>query len=668
MAGPPVPPPQTLPDAPEDIIRSVAKAQGVDPDFALSIAQTESGLNPHVGPSPKGALGMMQLMPATAARHKVNPNDPYENALGGVMELRDLQDKYGGDLEMMTRRYNGRGPETTDYARKVLGEYERRKGLAPGTLTSQINPNDPGTGPRTVGTPPPAPADGAAAPASATSRFLGGVWQNVNPWEMAKGVASAVTPEVVGKALGVEGTGPVNFAKHALQAQVDQAKQAADLYHQGRYSEAIGHGAAAALPLIGPAAAQAGETIGSGDVAGGLGQATGILAPLVVPGAIKAGAKATQVLPGAVREGVASAAEDAAASRMESVMSPKVGPNKTRFGNKAATVSADIAAEPGLDAWTRGGLHAKVIAATDQAAADLDAVHDARLKARTFTTQPLIDDLLAKRRELTMQPLQGNKMSSLPISVGGEHATTWTVPGGPLGHEVVPAPNAARVAVIDNAIHELQQHGPYSRYDQLRIMRQAYDGPAKIKYNPSVTQDFLAQSGKASGAADVTGTLRDYLVKQEPETGPANEHYHMMKSAQDALDAAAETERVRPGVGRMIMTRLMGVIAGGQAAGLPGAVAGATAAPVVEGILHGGFTTKIQTARALSQVAEALRSGNVEGGLSLLQQLKRSALIQGAVHANDQVGQPPPSRDDQAAGPPPPPAGITATLTSNPRR
>ena len=144
-AAPPAPP---LDDAPEDIIRAVAKAQGIDPDFALSIAQTESSMNPHTPPSSKGAVGLMQLMPATAARHKVNANDPYDNVLGGVMELRDLHDAYGGDLEMMARRYNGSGPATTAYALKVLSDYEHRKGFAPGTLTSQLSRDDPGTAPK----------------------------------------------------------------------------------------------------------------------------------------------------------------------------------------------------------------------------------------------------------------------------------------------------------------------------------------------------------------------------------------------------------------------------------------------------------------------------------------------------------------------------------------
>ena len=78
-------------------------------------------------------------------------------------------------------------------------------------------------------------------------------------------------------------------------AQGQQFVKAANEIQQGRYSEAAGHGAAGLLPLVGPAAAAAGEQIGSGDVSGGLGSAAGLLAnvesPRIVPplarGAVK---------------------------------------------------------------------------------------------------------------------------------------------------------------------------------------------------------------------------------------------------------------------------------------------------------------------------------------------------------------------------------------------
>lgn len=95
----------------------------------------------------------------------------------------------------------------------------------------------------------------------------------------------------------------VDFASDVAKAQFGQFKQAAaDLWNtkempdlNDRLLSASGHALAGALPLLGPAAAQAGETIGSGDVAGGLGQATALVLPAVAKGYIPAGASVAVV-------------------------------------------------------------------------------------------------------------------------------------------------------------------------------------------------------------------------------------------------------------------------------------------------------------------------------------------------------------------------------------
>src|SRR4249920_2474259 len=100
-------------------------------------------------------------------------------------------------------------------------------------------------------------AENSAAPVEGPSvaRFVAGAWSNLNPMGL---VHAAMDPKAAVKGL---------LDAHA--AQLDKAKAA---YSDGRYSEAAGHLAAAALPLIGPAAAHAGERIGEGDIAGGLGE------------------------------------------------------------------------------------------------------------------------------------------------------------------------------------------------------------------------------------------------------------------------------------------------------------------------------------------------------------------------------------------------------------
>lgn len=110
---------------------------------------------------------------------------------------------------------------------------------------------------------------------SALRRYAGGVGEMLNPVTMAQGLWQAVRH-------------PLETTEAIVEAQVGQAKKAKSMYDQGRYSEMVGHGVAAALPLVGPVAADVGEQIGEGDVAGGLGRGTGLLAPFLMKPAAQA--------------------------------------------------------------------------------------------------------------------------------------------------------------------------------------------------------------------------------------------------------------------------------------------------------------------------------------------------------------------------------------------
>jgi len=123
----------------KDIIDDVAKRYGQDPSLIQSIINTESNFNPNAV-SPKGAMGLMQLMPGTARRFKVkDPFHPKQNIEGGVAYLDYLMKLFNNDIELALAAYNvgenkvidysGIPPykETKDYVRKVLGSYKVRK-------------------------------------------------------------------------------------------------------------------------------------------------------------------------------------------------------------------------------------------------------------------------------------------------------------------------------------------------------------------------------------------------------------------------------------------------------------------------------------------------------------------------------------------------------------
>ncbi len=133
-----------------DMIATVAMREGVDPALVEAIIAVESAYN-STAISPKGAVGLMQLMPQTASRYRVsNPFEPEENLTGGIRYLRDLLRRFGRDLprvlaaynagETAVLRYRGIPPfrETLEYVRKVLARYRAGRVSSFFSLVSSI--------------------------------------------------------------------------------------------------------------------------------------------------------------------------------------------------------------------------------------------------------------------------------------------------------------------------------------------------------------------------------------------------------------------------------------------------------------------------------------------------------------------------------------------------
>ena len=113
-----------------ELIASMSEAHGVDPNLVRALIQVESGYRARAL-SPKGAMGLMQLMPSTAREYKVrNPYDPKANIAAGVKHLKGLIDRWGVELalaaynagEGAVRKFNGVPPyrETRNYVSRIL--------------------------------------------------------------------------------------------------------------------------------------------------------------------------------------------------------------------------------------------------------------------------------------------------------------------------------------------------------------------------------------------------------------------------------------------------------------------------------------------------------------------------------------------------------------------
>lgn len=129
--------------SPQELITRAAIQAGLPPALVHSIARAESAYHADAV-SPKGAIGLMQLMPGTAAELNANPYDPAENAEAGARYLRELLLKYESDPHQVLKaiaaynagpaavdKFKGIPPysETIEYVKRVLREYEREQKL-----------------------------------------------------------------------------------------------------------------------------------------------------------------------------------------------------------------------------------------------------------------------------------------------------------------------------------------------------------------------------------------------------------------------------------------------------------------------------------------------------------------------------------------------------------
>lgn len=441
-------------------------------------------------------------------------------------------------------------------------------------------------------------------------RVIKGVAQNINPVTGAIGLYNAVSD--------LPGTynGLVNNA-------AEQFTKAGDAYNQGHYSEMLGHGVAGALPLIGPAAAGAGEKIAGGDVAGGLGDAAGQLlltgAARRLPGTAGRVARGVQdVLPAAAERIVASSLKIPATLTRQNrnVNIPRVilDEGLTRGGgfrpltNAAAranelveSLSNDLSALPGMQN-VRGLSLQQVVDQLD------------RLEAE-YLHQPNPNiDIAAVRRareQLMNHPLYSQQATmTVPTGVPGGHVVgQHNVSGGgmPTGSTTqVPIPGQRDL--IPQAAAEID-----------RMKKNVYTG-LKGKYGKEGAA--VIESDKAMGRG-----LKQILDDNVPGAREINERQGGVIAARNALEGARLREANKYPFGLMDLAAIPGIVAGshygipvvGQLGALLEAYALAMKHP----------TTALPLARGLDNLSRSTK-------LPLAAQIGAGALVGGKLIDNGQ--------------------------------
>jgi len=141
----------------DTLIRQNGNKHGVDPYLVFLVMEQESHFNPRAV-SPKGARGLMQLMPGTAARFGVRrPHEPAQNISGGTRYLRQLLDRFNNRVDLVLASYNaGEGAvikfghkvppyrETRNYVKQISYRYKRAMARPKSPAPSADDPTSPG--------------------------------------------------------------------------------------------------------------------------------------------------------------------------------------------------------------------------------------------------------------------------------------------------------------------------------------------------------------------------------------------------------------------------------------------------------------------------------------------------------------------------------------------
>src|SRR5258708_5651642 len=280
--------PSSIPDA--DTINRMASVYGLDPDVINNQIKQESSGN-QSAISKKGAIGLMQLMPDTAARLGVDPHDAAANLDGGMREMSRLLTKYNGDYSKALSAYNAGEnpvdkangipdiPETKNYVSNILkGTQYETKGQQP-----VVNQQPSLTGIKldmstSIPISQPSSQPGATTRfANAATETSSGLPADITKWPAA--IRSLGIGPLSSNGQPSPSNIPLNLAKGVIKGSGAASQEGIDQFNQpGIVNKSVGamKYVIGGLPIVGPSIVRSMDAAENGDYAGMLGTLTGL--------------------------------------------------------------------------------------------------------------------------------------------------------------------------------------------------------------------------------------------------------------------------------------------------------------------------------------------------------------------------------------------------------
>lgn len=331
---------------------------------------------------------------------------------------------------------------------------------------------------------PPQPTGEVSAPeGSALGRFASNLGEQINPVTIVKGLANAAMH-------------PIDTGAGILHAANEQRLKAHDEFEKGNYGQMAARSVAAAIPILGPAAAEAGEQIGSGDIAGGLGKAAGILGPMLAVGALRKSPATNAVKADALeREAVQQVAQNVLAPKDRKYQpgAQKVAPELLKRGVEGdRTALAQYAEDLIADAQNR-----------------IDDVIQSYPASQTLSTGPVVGELTSAMDRLMFDGPTGPTVNPAFQQLHGELAKLKTFVEG---------------------------RGPQMSFEDMRRLRAQLDRVSSEAGSFAKAAGDRGLSAAHEATMDTANAIRRQIAAERPDLAGPNADMHLGLTLKDILD------------------------------------------------------------------------------------------------------------------------------------